>query len=51
MRGSLRGVGAVRGCGGGSGGGCGGGRGRGGGWIERTVYGLRSVNVTTNSLR
>ena len=34
-----------------SGGGCGGGRGLGGGWIERTVYGLRSVNVTRNSLR
>ena len=26
-------------------------RGHGGGWIERTVYGLRSVNVTRNSLR
>ena len=44
-------MGAFVGCGGGSGGGCGGGRGRGGGWIESTVYGLRSVNVTTNSLR
>ena len=44
-------MGALRGSGGGSGGGCGGGRGLGGGWIERTVYGLRSVNVTRNSLR
>ena len=37
------------GSGGGTGGGCGGGRGRRGGRIDRTVYGLRSVNVTTKS--
>ena len=39
------------GCGGGSDGGCVSGRGRGGGRIDRTVYGLRSVNVTRKSRR